>query len=227
MKPAWHFVHPFTARFVGPTACGKTTFLKSVIEKRLIDPWPTQIFYLYGSSWQSPMFDYLQKVHEVQFISGFNESVLSSNPSNEPMLVIVDDLIQEAKDSSAAGNLFMRGSHHQNMSVIMIEQSLFPKGKQSVSMKQNTHYTVLFKSPSDSLGVSTLARHMYPQGKGKYLLDVFHDCTKQPFSYLIIDSKQSTPDYLRLVTNITDPYPTVYVRNADKKDIQEARLEAA
>lgn len=209
----WKFIHPFTARFVGPTACGKTTFLKQVIEQRLIHPWPNKIFYFYGSSWQSGTFDYLEKIHDVHFIKGFDESIVSDNNSQQSTLVICDDLIMELRNSEAAANLFMRGSHHLNMSVIFIEQSLFPKGKQSVSMKQNTHYIVIFKSPADALGVATLARQMFPQQRGRYMIDSFHDCTKEPFSYLIVDSKQSTPDEIRLITNVTDEknHPLVYI----------------
>ena len=208
----WSFIHPFTARFVGPTACGKTTLLKQIIEQRLIEPWPSRIIYFYGSTWQSGTFDYLQSIHNVIFVKGFDEEMVSENDSGERSLVICDDLILELKDSEAAANLFMRGSHHLNMSVIFIEQSLFPKGKQSVSMKQNTHYIVIFKSPSDALGVATLARQMFPQQRGRYLIDSYHDCTREPFSYLIIDAKQSTPDELRLITRITDPFPLIYVQ---------------
>lgn len=212
----WRFLHPFTARFVGPTSCGKTTFLKRVLDLKLIEPWPQEIVYFYGSAYQTGVFDELKSKHNVTFISGFDDSVIQSRKDKQPMLIICDDLILEMKDSDAAANLFMRGSHHLNMSVILIEQSLFPKGRQSVAMKQNAHYTVLFKSPSDALGVATLARQMFPQKGGKFLVDSFHDCTQMPFSYLIIDSKQSTPDEARLVSRIDDPlnHPVVYVANS-------------
>lgn len=211
----WKFIHPFTARFVGPTACGKTTFLKKVIEQKLIYPWPQRIIYFYGSTWQSGSFDYLQSVHNVHFVKGFDDSLIAENDANANTLIICDDLILEMKDSDAAANLFMRGSHHLNMSVILIEQNLYPRGRQSVSMKTNTHYLVIFKSPADALGVSTLAKQMFPQQRGRFLIDAYHDCTLQPFSYLIIDSKQSTPDEIRLISNITDEksHPVVYVRN--------------
>lgn len=214
-------MHPFTARFVGPTACGKTTFLKQVIEQRLIHPWPSRIFYFYGSSWQSGTFDYLESVHGVRFIKGFDESIVTENPSAMPTLLICDDLVMELRDSEAAANLFMRGSHHLNMSVILIEQALFPKGKQSVSMKQNTHYMVIFKCPADSLAVATLARQMFPHQRGRLLMDAFHDCTKDPYSYLIVDAKQTTPDEVRLVTNITDEktHPLVYLPNHKNANI--------
>lgn len=221
----WKFIHPFTARFVGPTACGKTTFLMQVIQQKLIHPWLRKIFYFYGSTWQPGTFDHLQSVHNVTFVKGFDESVVTENDSRDTTLVICDDLILELRDSEAAANLFMRGSHHLNMSVILIEQSLFPKGKQSVSMKQNTHYVVIFKSPADALGVATLARQMFPQKRGKFLIDAFHDCTKEPFSYLIIDAKQSTPDEIRLITNVTneDEHPVVYIPCGHKDGITSIR----
>lgn len=216
----WKFQHPFTARFVGPTACGKTSLIVKIIKMKLIHPFPTRIIYFYGSSWQNDTFDELQSKYGVKFFNGFNEEYAAENIDMEPTLIICDDLILEMKDSEAAANLFMRGSHHLNLSVILIEQSLFPKGKQSVSMKQNTHYFVIFKSPSDSLGVTTLARQMF-SSRSKFLVESFHDCTKNPHSYLIIDCKQSTPDEMRLITGITSSknFPTVYVQNA--KEIEK------
>lgn len=231
---SWKFIHPFTARFVGPTACGKTTFLKEIIDQQLITPWPRKIIYFYGSSWQTGTFDYLKSIHNVIFVKGFDDSIIAENDSGENILIICDDLVLEMRDSESAANLFMRGSHHLNLSVILIEQTLFPKGKQSVSMKTNTHYTVIFKCPSDALGVATLGRQMFPSrgggggacgarggGKGNVLVEAFHDSTKEPFSYLIVDSKQSTPDCLRLVSKITsmDKFPVVYLPNY--KDVQK------
>lgn len=186
-----------------------------MIDHKLIDPWPSRIIYFYGSDWQSGPFDYLQSKHKVNFVKGFDDSMIEDLDTSKPSLIICDDLILEMKDSEAASNLFMRGSHHKNMSVILIEQSLFPKGKQSVSMKINTHYLVIFKSPADALGVATIAKQMFPQNRGRFLIDAYHDCTREPFSYIIIDSKQETPDDVRIISQITGEasYPLVYVRN--------------
>lgn len=216
----WKFKHPMTARFVGPTSCGKTTFLCHIIEQKLIDPWPQNILYCYGSAWQTPVFDRLKKKHNVTFCKGFDESMIQSHAGSGPLLVICDDLVLEMKDSESAANMFMRGSHHLNMSVILIEQTLFPKGRSSVSLKQNSHYTVLFKSPSDALGVATLSRQMFPNRGGKFMVDSFHDCTQDPFTYLIVDSKQDTPDDVRLLTRIDDParHPSVYMQASTSHD---------
>lgn len=204
-----------TSRFVGPSACGKSTFLCKIIEQKLIEPFPEKITYFYGSAWQTGIFDFLQSEHHVHFVRGFDESIVNETDPSKPSLVICDDLVLEMKDSEAAANMFMRGSHHLNMSIILLEQNLFPKGRQSVSMKTNTQYLVIFKSPADSLAVATISKQMFPQNRGRFLIDSYTDCTKQPYTYLIVDSKQATPDTVRLVTNIADPesHPIIYVRN--------------
>ena len=46
-----------------------------------------------------------------------------------------------------------------------------------------------------------LAKQMFP-GRTQYLLDSFHDATKKPFSYLLIDCHPQTPENIRLRTSI-------------------------
>ena len=47
------FKHPFTCLVAGPTGCGKTTFVKELLEKSqlLIDPPPQRTVWCY-SEWQ-------------------------------------------------------------------------------------------------------------------------------------------------------------------------------
>ncbi len=60
---------------------------------------------------------------------------------------------------------------------------------------------IVFKNPRDSLGISTLARQMYPNNT-KYLLESFQDATKKPYGYLLLDLHQLTTENMRLRTNI-------------------------
>ena len=78
---------------------------------------------------------------------------------------------------------------------------LFPPGKLSRTISLNSHYMVIFRNPRDSLGISTLAKQMFPKHIN-YLMEAFDDATSKPYEYLMIDCHQLTPENMRLRTNI-------------------------
>jgi len=45
------FAHPSTILIAGPTGSGKTRFISTVLETRLIQPFPSHILYV-NSEWQ-------------------------------------------------------------------------------------------------------------------------------------------------------------------------------
>lgn len=53
----------------------------------------------------------------------------------------------------------------------------------------------------DKQSIMTLARQMYPR-KTQYFMNKFSDSVLQPFGYLLIDLKTTTPEELRLRDNI-------------------------
>ncbi|KAK2144041.1 hypothetical protein NP493_4343g00006 [Ridgeia piscesae] len=114
-------------------------------------------------------------------------------------LLVIDDLMSETDERVT--KLFTKKSHHCNTSVIYLVQNLFPKGKESRTISINAQYMVLFKNPRDNKQVVNLAKQMYP-GRVKYMQDAFRDATSVPHGYLFVDLKQSTPEHLRLRSNI-------------------------
>ena len=111
-----------------------------------------------------------------------------------------DQMIDASKDKRIV-NLFTRGSHHRNLSVIYIVQNLFHQGKGSRSISLNSHYLVLFKNPRDKLQILTLAKQMYPRQTDFILKQHDEDAVKRPFGYLLIDLKTTTQDNCPLRTN--------------------------
>ena len=81
--------------------------------------------------------------------------------SNRNLIVLDDQMIDASKDKRIE-NLFTRGSHHRNLSVIYIVQNLFYQEKDSRSISLNSHYLILFKNPRDKLQIVTLPKQMYP-----------------------------------------------------------------
>ena len=65
------------------------------------------------------------------------------------IVVVLDDLLQEASDNSQVSSLFTRG-RHLNFSVIFLSQNLFHQGKHSRDISLNKGYLILYKNPRDA-----------------------------------------------------------------------------
>ena len=106
----------------------------------------------------------------------------------------------DATDKSIT-NLFTKGSHHRNISVIYIVQNLFNTNKEHRTISLNAHYLVIFKNPRDASQIVHLAKQMYP-GQTRYVQEAFNLATREPHGYLLVDLKQFTPDNLRMRSHI-------------------------
>ncbi len=197
--------HPFTCIVSGPTKSGKTTFVKQLIENRdsLIDTKIAKIWWCYTEN--QPLY---KKIKNVRFIEGLPDFSMLKSYSPTPQLLILDDLMQETKGNAQIVQLFTRGCHHWNISIIHIVQNLFFDGLRTSRI--NSDYIVLFKNPADQLQSQILARQLYPTNM-KYFLEAFADATKSPHGYLFIDLTQKAEDLHRLKTDILKHAPTIYI----------------
>ncbi len=211
------FQHPFTMTVSGPTGSGKTYFIKSLLEHDKIAPSPARIVYLY-KRWQ-PLYDAMKETLDIEFIKGIPDTLDDDAffDVNIPNLLIIDDMMGLASQDPKIADLFTEGSHHRNLTVINLTQNLFPQGRNSVTQRRNTHYMVIFKSPTSQDQIRTLASFMFP-GKVCQFLDTYQEATSKPHGYLVIDSKQNTPDDERLKTNIFDTHETPKTENNTQKD---------
>lgn len=189
--------HPFTMVIAGPTGCGKTMWLKQLINGRLkfILPPPTDVIYFFAEN--QPIFN---KMKRVKFVEGLDITLIDQLKGKRT-LVIIDDLMDEAANSVKVSSLFTKGSHHRNISVILVVQNMFVKGKEMRNISLNAQYIVLFKNPRDKTIAFHIARQMYP-GKVSAFQQVFEDATSDAFSYLFIDLTPATPEERRLLTDI-------------------------
>jgi len=135
--------HKFTAITGGSTGCDKTNFVFRLIVNayQMIDPPPSQIWYCYGEF--QPLF---RQYPRVKFHEGLPD--VSRFDGRQPVLLITDDLTQESDGTVA--NLFTKGSHHRNISVIYLTQNLFHKNPRMRTISLNFHYMILFKNPRDA-----------------------------------------------------------------------------
>ena len=157
----------------------------------------TKIIYCYG--------EYQKKFDElppnVELMEGFPDNLNDMVRGHDHSLVVLDDLMSQCSNDQRVADLFTRGFHHRGISVLYLTHNLFPPGKLSRTISLNSHYFVIFRNPRDSLGISTLAKQMFP-GRTDYLMESFRDATSRPYGYLVIDCHQLRPENVRLRTNI-------------------------
>jgi len=112
---------------------------------------------------------------------------------------VIDDLINETDESIA--NLFTKGSHHRNVSILFLVQNLFHKNKYIRTISLNAHYMILFKNQRDVSQFNSLARQMYPT-KSAFAVEAYKNATREPYSYLLADFRPEQNEDLRLRTNV-------------------------
>lgn len=195
--------HPFTMIVAGPTSCGKTVFTNKLIEFNLFDTQFEEIVWCYSES--GSVSNQLPGVV-------YNEGLPSEDMfDGRPKLLVLDDLMHESGESVA--KIFTKKSHHCNVSVILINQNLFPKSKHARDMTLNSHYLAIFKNPRDKAQITHLGRQICPENS-KFLADAYRQATEIPHGYLFVDFKQSTPECERIKSEIFHPFPVVFIPTA-------------
>ena len=150
-------------------------------------------------------------VPEIRFVEGIPADLLQSLDRTQRNVIVIDDLMSESINNTKVSDLFTKGSHHINLSVILILQNLFYKGKEMRTISLNSHYMVLFKNPRDTSQINHLAKQMYPS-RSKFMVEACRDATKNPYGYLFVDLKPTTSEELSIRTNIFNgDFPIVYI----------------
>lgn len=185
--------HEFTMVVAGPSKSGKTEFVKKLVENtHWISPSPEKIIWCYRE-WQ-PAYESLQ--HRVKFIRNIPEDDEKLAADIETRhLLIFDDM-----------DWFTRKAHHRNTSVIYITQNVFDRAAQHGTISLNAYYLVLFKNPRDKSQIVVLSRQL----DMPHLISAYHDATRIPHGYLIVDLSPQTPDELRLRSHMFQTL-TVYM----------------
>jgi hypothetical protein len=127
------------------------------------------------------------------------------NALGKSTLIVLDDLLNEvySKDVSV---LFTKGSHHTNISVILITQNLFHQGRNARNMSLNAKYLVLLKKVRDKNQFTYVARPVFPVDSDSLYKGYLNPIQRRQ-GYLVLDLSHDTEDRLRFRPNI---FPTEY-----------------
>ena len=122
------------------------------------------------------------------------------NPETIPTFIVLEDLM-DAAYSTKLSELFTKGSHNRNISLVLITQKLFHQGPSSRNISLKSKYIVVFKNPRDKTQIEHLARQGYPANISSFHKTYLEAC-KDSHTYLFLDLIQSINDLLRFRTKI-------------------------
>ena len=218
------FKHPFTCIASGPTGSGKSTFCIRLLKN--LDTLCSEKHFAGGIVWcysertavPSKQLARLKNKKIIYHEGVPDDNFFKANTHGKPSLIVLDDLLQTAY-SEGVSVLFTRGSHHRNISVILITQNLFHQARHARDISLNAKYIILLKNVRDKAQFTHLARQVLPEDS-QGLFKAYLQATKRPHGYLLIDLAQDTDDRVRFRTNIFPcEYPSIaYVKIGDETD---------
>lgn len=203
---------PFAMVISGMSQSGKSTLTSQILKRRneIIETKEGKpihrIMYCFTEH-QPKLFSKLKKdIPSIVFHKGLPEEY--ADGSDEPSIVVLDDLMNEAGKSNDASLAFTRTSHHRNVCLILLVQNFFHKNLRT--MTSNCHYLCIMKNPRDSSFLAHLGRQMNGGKKNIVLEEAYADCMKKPYGYVFIDTTQQQNDKYRIRDNLFPEDCTVY-----------------
>jgi hypothetical protein len=196
------FEHPSTIFIAGPTQAGKTHFVIDLLKELddLIVPTPERIHWAYGVKNEKQEQIIKNIKPSITFSEGFPDlNIFDPETTN---FLILDDLMDEIGKNRDCANLFTRGSHHNNITVLAIVHNIFNQDKYFRTLTLNGQDFVFFNSPRDRQQLRNFGRQVFPEHKN-FLPAALEEASKMnERGYIIVRLKATIPDSLRVCTNV-------------------------
>jgi nucleoside-triphosphatase THEP1 len=192
---------PTSIVIAGPSGCGKTELVFKILSQpETFSQRVNKIQYHYGE-WQKRFSHVREHDSRYEFIEGLPD--ISSIPAQDQQhsVIVIDDLMEEARKSDFIASLFTKFSHHRNITVIFLVQKFYGNSYISRIISGNAHVIILFKNPRDGTSVRILDQQMFPREKN-FLLDVFKDATAKPHGYLVLNAQPRIDERMRVIGNM-------------------------
>jgi len=178
------FKHAFSCLLSGPSVSGKISFCILFLQKLktfcTVSDFTGGIVWRYSEISAFP-YRHLVASKHVRFHKG--EPARFNNSGENPCLIILEYLLNTAYWKEVC-DLFTKGSHHRNISVILITQNLFHQGKFCRDNSLNAKFIVVLKNVRDREQFSHLARQVLPHDS-KGHSDAYLNATEEPHGYLL------------------------------------------
>lgn len=193
---------PFSMIVASPSKSGKSTLVCKLLAraKTYFDVSPSRVVYFYNM-WSPTFEEWSDKVENLEFKRGMcTREWIEENCSSEPNVTVIldDQAMNITKDIS---EIFAVASHQYRINFIFLAQNLFTKNKFFRDASINATYIIVGKNPRDQSSIRYLAQQMLPS-RSKEIMEAYLSATTRPYTHLLLDFGQNTPEHLRLRSNI-------------------------
>ena len=152
------------------------------------------------SEWQEDYHKFKTIYSEIEFMKGYSDDIYDCLEPSDRNLLILDDQMSEASNTKSLANLFTKGSHHRNVTILYLVQNMFDQGKSYRIVSLNSHSTVVFLNLRDQSQFRTMALKILSKNS-EWLIDAYADATVRPFGYIVIDNSPQCDPIFRFRTN--------------------------
>ena len=192
----------------GATSSGKTSAILRIFKERLIEPFPENIYYLYGAfqsfmtTWNSD-----KSNPHIEFIEGLKLDCIDEFMGSKA-LVINDLSLTQNKELT---NHFLRGSHHKQCTTFYINHSIFMNDGNYRILSNNAHYFMIFKNRRNQSQVTRLASQVFKGEESKRITDAYKYSCLQPFSFMLLCFHPKIHDDYTVIGDFFSDYPKVFL----------------
>ena len=189
----------------GATSSGKTSAILKILKEGLIEPFPENIYYLYGSyqpfmeTWNSDKLN-----PHIEFIEGLKLDCIDDFKGSKAL--IIDDLsLDQNKELT---NHFLRGSHHKQCTTFYVNHSIFMNDNNYRLLSNNAHYIMIFNNRRNQAQVSRLATQV---GSVESITTAYKYSNLQPFGFILLCFHPLIPKELTVIGDFFKKCPKVFL----------------
>ena len=211
-------ISPFAAFIIGCTGSGKSmTILRWLrYPDRVFREKFRNIYYFYGSCHQK-IFNH-KKLSHVKFSNNMKllAKLIKTRHPKPGILIVLDDLMTKMANDKTILDLYTKGSHHNNISVINVVQNIFFKSPLMVTLKENSQYYFV-KLVINEQKIKLLATHIGAPD----LVAAYNDSTmRDRYAGVLVDNNvQSNIRKLTRIRNrLTSRTPGLYISDKSFND---------
>ena len=92
----------------------------------------------------------------IEFEKELRDEIFDLLSPEQRNILVFDDQITVASSSTLVADLYTKGSHNRNLTVIYLVQNVYNQGKSQRTISLSSHYNVVFRTGRDSSQFRTI-----------------------------------------------------------------------